>query len=57
MRNRVSNESLYSILISAGAEAEISLDMALYGHYHGRLYHWEVDLMEALPPPISKRLL
>lgn len=29
--------------------------MALRGHYRGRLYHLEVDLVEALPLPVSER--
>ncbi|CAI9263056.1 unnamed protein product [Lactuca saligna] len=29
--------------------------MVLHGHYRGRLYHREVDLVEALPPPVFER--
>ncbi|CAI9283792.1 unnamed protein product [Lactuca saligna] len=47
---RVSDESLYLILICVGAKVEISLEMDLRSHYRGRLYHWEVDLVEALTP-------
>ena len=40
-----------------GAEAKISLDMALRGHYQGKLYHQQIDLVEALPPPVSEKTL
>ena len=35
--------------IYVGAEAEISLEMALCDHFQGKLYHQEIDLVEALP--------
>ncbi|CAI9281465.1 unnamed protein product [Lactuca saligna] len=37
------------------AEAEISLEMALCGHYQGKLYHREINHIEFLPPPVSER--
>ncbi|CAI9296456.1 unnamed protein product [Lactuca saligna] len=40
---------------SLGAEAEISLEMALCVHYRGKLCHWEVDLLKTLLPPISEK--
>lgn len=56
-RSRVSDESLYSIIICASVEVEISLEMALRGHYRGRLYHRDAELVEALPPPVSDRCM
>ena len=41
--------------VFTGAEADISLEMALRGHYQGKLCHREIDLVEALPPPVSER--
>ncbi|CAI9297974.1 unnamed protein product [Lactuca saligna] len=38
-----------------GVEAEISLEMVLRGHYRGKLCHWEIDLLEALRPLVSKK--
>lgn len=43
------------MFVFAGVEAEISLEMALHGHYQGKLCHREVDLVEALPPPVSEK--
>ncbi|CAI9268915.1 unnamed protein product [Lactuca saligna] len=43
------------ILAATSVEAEISLEMALHGHYRGKLCHREVDLVEGLPPPVSKK--
>ncbi|CAI9291376.1 unnamed protein product [Lactuca saligna] len=43
------------ILAATGAEVEISLEMGLRGHYRGKLCQWEVDLVEALPPPVSEK--
>lgn len=43
------------MFVLACTEAGISLDMALLGHYWGKLRHREVDLVEALPPPISEK--
>lgn len=40
------------MFVFVGAEAEISLEMAMRGHYRGKLCYWEVDLVETLPPPI-----
>ncbi|CAI9298674.1 unnamed protein product [Lactuca saligna] len=54
-RSRVPYESLYSTFICTVAEAEIYLEMALRGHYPGRLYHREINLVEALPPHVSER--
>ena len=36
-------------------EADISLEMALRAYYQGQLCHREIDLVEALPPPVSSR--
>ncbi|CAI9265868.1 unnamed protein product [Lactuca saligna] len=54
-RNRLSYESLYSTFICISAKAKISLEMALHGHYRGRLYHRDIDLVDALPTPMSER--
>ncbi|CAI9268436.1 unnamed protein product [Lactuca saligna] len=37
------------VLVFAGIEANISLEMAPCDHYQGNLCHQEVDLVEALP--------
>ncbi|CAI9298352.1 unnamed protein product [Lactuca saligna] len=42
-------------VMRCGAEANISLEMALRGHYRSKLFHWEVDLVEPLPPSVSKK--
>ncbi|CAI9298593.1 unnamed protein product [Lactuca saligna] len=44
-------------IMRCGPEADISLEMALSGHYRGKLYHHEIDLVEDLPPPVSKRCM
>lgn len=43
------------MFVFVGAEAEISLEMALDGHYQGKLCHREIDLIEVLPPPVSEK--
>ena len=48
-------EILLLVFFFGGAEAEISLEMALRGHYQGKLCHQEIDLVEGLPPPMSER--
>ncbi|CAI9283578.1 unnamed protein product [Lactuca saligna] len=40
-----------------GAEAKIYVEMDLCSDYQGRLYHREVDLVEALPLPESERCM
>ncbi|CAI9297349.1 unnamed protein product [Lactuca saligna] len=42
-------------VVRCSAKVEISLEMALRSHYRGRLYHGEIDLVEALPPHVSER--
>ncbi|CAI9292282.1 unnamed protein product [Lactuca saligna] len=42
-------------VVRCGAEAKISLVMALRDHYRGRFDHWEIDLVEYLPLLMSKR--
>ncbi|CAI9261723.1 unnamed protein product [Lactuca saligna] len=42
-------------VVRRGAEAEISLEMVMRGHYRGKLYHREIDLALALPPYVSER--
>lgn len=40
-----------------GAKAETSLEMALRGHYRGKLCHREIDIVEDLPPPVSEKCM
>ncbi|CAI9285396.1 unnamed protein product [Lactuca saligna] len=42
-------------VVRCGAEAEISLEMALHGHYNCKLCHHEIDLTETLTPRLSER--
>lgn len=51
----MAREILFWVFSFTGVEAEISLDMALRGHYHGKLSHREINLVETLSPPISER--
>ncbi|CAI9298478.1 unnamed protein product [Lactuca saligna] len=39
------------------AEVKISLEIAMRGHYQGKICHWDIDLIEVLPPPVSKRCM
>ena len=48
-------EILLLAFVFAGAEVEVSLEMALRGHYLVKLCHQEIDLVEALPPHVSER--
>ena len=48
-------EILFLAFVFTGVEADISLDMALCGHYQGKLCHQEIDLVDALPPTVSER--
>lgn len=43
------------MFVFSGAEAKISLETDLCGHYRGNLCHWEVDLVGALFPPVSEK--
>lgn len=43
---------LYLAFIRIGAEADISMEMALHGDYRGKLCHLKFDLVEVLPPPM-----
>ncbi|CAI9287408.1 unnamed protein product [Lactuca saligna] len=36
-------------------KAEISVEMALRGHYRGKLYHQDIDLVESRPPPVFEK--
>lgn len=38
-------------------EAEISLEMALRGHYRGKICHRDIDLVEDLPSPMSEKFM
>lgn len=48
-------EILLFAFVFAGVEAEISLEMALHGHYHDKPCHWEIDLVKALLPFVSEK--
>ena len=41
--------------VFTGAEAEISLEVVLRGHYQGKFCHQEIDLVEAIPPPVYEK--
>ncbi|CAI9276418.1 unnamed protein product [Lactuca saligna] len=43
------------LVVRCGAEAEISLEMAMCSYYRGKVCHREVDLLETIPPPVFEK--